>query len=682
MSSCPIALPHLHTLRLTRCVVGVLLALLLAGCAAQRHHDKGWELARQGLLTEALAEMEQASLLEPRSALYRLGVLQITQLQKNAEAAARRAAPLPTPEPPRTTEILPPHERQALRAETIRPALAERFRRPITIEFKDVSLQTVLDVIARSAGLNIVVDKDVRTDQKTSVYLRQSTVEKAIVMALMPQQLTYRALDDNTLLIYPNTSAKLKDYQPLQLRSYYLRHADVKAVAQAVKTLLKVRDVVTDEKLNLLLVRDTPDVLNLTDQLVTLQDLAEPEVMLEVEIVEVKRTRELNLGVRWPDQLGLSPLAGTAGEPVTLADLRRLSAATTAATLPPTTLRAGQTDIHTDILANPRIRSRNRDKARILIGERVPNITSTSTATGFVAESVTYVDVGLKLDVEPTISLAGEVIIRVGLEVSNIIGQVQSKQGSVAFQIGTRTAQTVLRLRDGESQVLAGLISDEDRSTRNKLPGMGELPVLGRLFGQHADNTSKTEIVLSITPRIVRGLQTPRADQQTLETGTENPSLPWPSTDSRVDPPLLAPEPPPPVAHRLSWTDPQPGSAGQTRASELRWTPAAVAAAAQSLSLMVGFDPVATQVLDVEPGPGLQSGSLSHRIDPAGRVLIQLQPAAGTTDTAITLVRLLWRANTDGAATPPWPLEQVLAHDAEGKPVPVIVPGTTAATRP
>lgn len=677
----------MRAMRPARCGVVVLLALLLAGCAAQRHHDKGWELARQGLLSEALAEMEQASQLEPRSAQYRLGVLQIMQLQKNAEEAARRAAPLPSAEPPHTTASLPARVGAPSRGESVRPALAKRFRQPITIEFKDVSLQTVLDVISRSAGLNIVVDKDVRTDQKTSVYLRQSTVEKAIVMALMPQQLTYRALDDNTLLVYPNTSAKLKDYQPLQLRSYYLRHADVKAVAQAVKTLLKVRDVVTDEKLNLLLVRDTPDVLNLTDQLVALQDLAEPEVMLEVEIVEVKRTRELNLGVRWPDQIGLSPLAGTAGEPVTLADLRRLSAATTAATLPPTTLRAGQTDIHTDILANPRIRSRNREKARILIGERVPNITSTSTATGFVAESVTYVDVGLKLDVEPTISLAGEVIIRVGLEVSNIIGQVQSKQGSVAFQIGTRTAQTVLRLRDGESQVLAGLISDEDRSTRNKLPGMGELPVLGRLFGQHADNTSKTEIVLSITPRIVRGLQTPHADHQTLETGTENPSLPWPSPGSRAEPPAAdPPQPttvePQPAAHRLSWADPQPGATGQTRQTELRWHPAAGAAVAQTLSLLVGFDPGATQVLGVEPGPGLLPGSLSHRIDPAGRVLLQLQPAATTAETAATLVRLLWRATTEGAAAPHWPVEQASAAGATGQPVPVIGPGSTADKQP
>lgn len=431
--------------------MAVLVAVMLAGCAARRHHEQGLELARQGRWTKALAEMQEASRLEPRSATYRLGVLQVQALQEAAatdkparpvqpaETAVVRAAPT-TPARPSPSKV--------------RPALAERFRQPITIEFKDVSLQTVLDVISRSAGLNIVVDKDVRTDQKTSVYLRQSTVEKAIVMALMPQQLTYRALDDNTVLVYPNTSAKLKDYQPLSLRSYYLRHADVKTVSQAVKTLLKARDVVADEKLNLLLVRDTPEVLELTDQLVALQDLAEPEVMLEVEIVEVKRSRELNMGVRWPDQLGLSPLSGAAGEAITLADLRRLNAARTAATLAPATIKAGQTDIDTDILANPRIRSRNREKARILIGERVPNITSTSTATGFVAESVTYVDVGLKLEVEPTISLAGDVIIRIGLEVSNIIGQVQSKQGSVAFQIGTRTAQTVLRLRDGESQVL------------------------------------------------------------------------------------------------------------------------------------------------------------------------------------------------------------------------------------
>lgn len=174
------------------------------------------------------------------------------------------------------------------------------------------------------------------------------------------------------------------------------------------------------------------------------------------------------------------------------------------------------------MLANPRIRVRNREKAKILIGDRVPNITTTTTATGFVAENILYVDVGLKLDVEPAIYLDDEVAIRLTLEVSTIVSQVQTKTGTLAYQIGTRTAATALRLKDGENQVLAGLINDEDRSNANKVPALGEIPLLGRLFGSQLDNAQKTEIVLSITPKLIRGIQRPNHEDGEFESGTES----------------------------------------------------------------------------------------------------------------------------------------------------------------
>jgi general secretion pathway protein D len=185
-------------------------------------------------------------------------------------------------------------------------------------------------------------------------------------------------------------------------------------------------------------------------------------------------------------------------------------------------VHARKQDSDANILANPRIRARNHEKAKILIGERVPNITTTATATGFVSESINYVDVGLKLDVEPSVYLDNDVAIKISLEVSNIVSQLQTKSGSIAYQIGTRTASTVLRLRDGENQVLAGLINDEDRRGANKLPFIGEIPVIGRLFGSSSDDNQKTEIVLSITPRIIRNIQRPEAALAEFKAGTDS----------------------------------------------------------------------------------------------------------------------------------------------------------------
>jgi general secretion pathway protein D len=182
-----------------------------------------------------------------------------------------------------------------------------------------------------------------------------------------------------------------------------------------------------------------------------------------------------------------------------------------------------QSDSSTSVLANPRIRVKNKGKARIHIGDRVPVITTTAAASGgFVSESVSYLDVGLKLEVEPLIHLEDEVAITVGLEVSNIAREIRSPTtATLTYQIGTRNATTSLRLRDGETQVLAGLISDEDRRTANRVPGIGEFPVVGRLFSSTRDSTAKTEIVLLITPRLQRTLTRPDARSLEFAAGTE-----------------------------------------------------------------------------------------------------------------------------------------------------------------
>ena len=174
------------------------------------------------------------------------------------------------------------------------------------------------------------------------------------------------------------------------------------------------------------------------------------------------------------------------------------------------------------ILANPRIRVMSRQKAKIHIGDKVPVITTTSTANVGVSQSVSYLDVGLKLDVEPTVYLDNDVGIKVGLEVSSIVNTIPGANGSLTYQIGSRTAETVLRLKDGETQILAGLINDEDRRSASKIPGLGDLPLLGHLFSTHHTEANKTEIILLITPHIVRNLTRLDADMSEFPAGTES----------------------------------------------------------------------------------------------------------------------------------------------------------------
>ena len=416
-------------------------------------------------------------------------------------------------------------------------ALKSSIKKPITLEFRDANMRSIFEVISRTANINFIFDKDVNPNLKSTLYIKNTSIEEAINLLLVTNQLEKRILNDNTILIYPNTPAKTKDYQELTVKSFYLANADVKQTLSMIKTILKTRDVFIDEKLNMLMMRDTPDVIRLAEKMIAAQDIAEPEVILDVEILEVKRSKLSELGIQYPNKLTvLSPSTlpttttsstGTAlvvntvstSAQLTLADLIGLNTKRIGISNPALNIRAEDSD--TSLLANPRIRVRNREKAKIHIGEKVPVITTTSSVNIGLAESVSYLDVGLKLDVEPNIYLENEVAIKIALEVSNIVREIKGTNGSLTYQVGTRNAATVLRLKDGETQALAGLISDEDRSSANKIPGLGDIPLLGRLFSSHRDEKTKTEIILLITPHIVRNLIKPETGMIEFLSGTD-----------------------------------------------------------------------------------------------------------------------------------------------------------------
>jgi general secretion pathway protein D len=436
---------------------------------------------------------------------------------------------------------------------TAKPAVtAVRLRppeKPISVDVRDIPLRGVFDVLQRLTTVNFIFDRDVRTDQRTSITVKDTTLDEVLRVVLLANQLEQKVLNERTVFIYPNTPQKLREHQELVVKAFYIANADVKQTANMIRTMVKTRDVFVDEKISLLVLKDTPSAIALAERLIAAQDLAEPEVMLEVEVLEVGRNRLLEIGLRHPDSVALS-LVGAAGTPGTVtlpewlnssSDIVRLSF-----TNPLFLLQLRQQDDSTTVLANPRIRVKNKEKARIHIGDRVPVITTTAAATGgFVSESVSYQEVGLKFGVEPLVYLEDEVGMKVELEVSNIAREVRGvSSNTLTYQIGTRNANTTLRLRDGETQVLAGLINDEDRRTANRVPGLGELPVLGRLFSHTRDSRGRTEIVLLITPRVVRGLARPDARSIEFAAGTEAAAGGRPTAVPTTIPPIPSVLPP------------------------------------------------------------------------------------------------------------------------------------------
>ncbi|ATD63208.1 general secretion pathway protein GspD [Janthinobacterium svalbardensis] len=498
-------------------------------------------LRQQGKLPEAQALYQQALVLDASNDVAQRGLAGVVQeerhrkLVQDAQASYQRGGEANIAQAQEALrQVLQerPAQREALALKSrigdaqakARPAggkLAAAYRKPVTLEFRDAPLRSVFDFISKVSGLNFVFDKEVDPALRATISVRDTSIEEAIAMLLGANQLEQSVTSDKSITIYPNTPQKVKDYQQLVVRTFFLANADVKTVAFSIKTLLKAKDVVTDERLGIIMLRDTPEMVRMAERIINVQDLADPEVMLEVEVLEVKRTRLMELGVRWPDQASLT-LAGVGSGlgGLKVADLHRINGDNINLGIGGVTLNANKTDSDSNILANPRIRVRNKEKAKILIGDRVPVITVT-TNNGVSSDSVNYIDVGLKLDVEPNVYLDDEVAIKINLEVSNVVKEVISKTGTQAYQIGTRSASTVLRLKDGETQVLAGLISDEDRGTANKVPGVGELPVLNRLFGSQKDDAMRSEIVLSITPRLLRSIRRPDLMTAEFNSGTE-----------------------------------------------------------------------------------------------------------------------------------------------------------------
>ncbi|HIV72316.1 MAG TPA: secretin and TonB N-terminal domain-containing protein [Candidatus Aquabacterium excrementipullorum] len=564
---------------LARAIVWSLAICLLAGCAAPELRQ-AQTLAQSGQHEAALAKLQQASEAHPDDTALRTAYIKqrdttvayLLYQAESARAAGRRGEvqsllerlELAAPGHPRAAwlrdEIARADRQQRLLAEAkdaldkkrwgaadaaLRAILAESpghsearwlqsqldeqradqtrkqgslqlatAGKTITLEFREAALRSVFETLARAANVNFVFDKDVRGDAKVTLFLRSTTVDEALRVILGTQQLGSKLLNGNTVLVFPNTAQKQRELLDTVTRSFYLVNADPKQAQTLIRTVAKTRDIFLDERLNMLVVRDTPEVMRLVERLVAGIDLPDPEVMLELEVMEVSSNKLTEIGVSWP-------ASANYGVPNSTADITSTSGLRWSAANPlaVATLR-GSVDA-TNLLANPKIRARNREKAKILLGEKLPVFTTTSTANVGVSASVSYLDVGLKVELEPQVQLDNDVTIKVALEVSSVTGKVTGPEDSLAYQVGTRQATTSLRLKDGETQILAGLIREEETRTSAGLPWIHEMPVLGRLFGKTSDTRNKTEVVLLVTPHVVRNISQGLMSSLPMTSGTD-----------------------------------------------------------------------------------------------------------------------------------------------------------------
>ncbi len=514
-------------------------------------------LLGKGELNEAETIYQRVLSIDPDNAQARLGASEVVRARQHEDALATARDAMERAEYDAARAALQPvlleNPRHAAALELNRqietarftngisnqiPELGSAYKKPVSLQFRDANLKMIFEAISKTSGLNILMDKEIKSDLKATIFVKQASVEDTINLLLMQNQLEKKVLNENTLYIYPATAAKLKEHQDLVVRTFQLTNADAKQMQTMLKTVLKAKDLFINEKTNSIIMRDTPEVVTLAAKLLAAQDMNEPEVMLEVEVMEISQSLLTELGLAYPSQVSF-----TIDDTIkTLRDWDKITHAKVNVTTGlGVTLNAKKTNGELNILANPRIRVRQHEKAKIHIGQRYPVITNTvtpSTGTPVVSETIQYVDLGLKLEVEPDIHLDGEVGIKTSLEISDLGKETFSGTGdkkSSAYSFLTRTASTVLRLKDGETQILGGLIDSKDNNDAVKVPGLGDIPLLGRLFSSHKHTNDKTELILAITPHIIRNIRQPDADLSSYWSGTEGTVRSRPLTVEKMD---------------------------------------------------------------------------------------------------------------------------------------------------
>nr|NIS40230.1 hypothetical protein [Desulfuromonadales bacterium] len=515
--------------------------------AAQEHLVRGLSHLEKENLAAAEKEFEQSFALDPSFTRAKQELKAVQKLRQQRERIAQAEQLFRARKYSRASENLKkilevdPENPQALtlmkKIRKSRGTLVDGHElevdssQPITLKFKEADIRDVFKILSRLSGINFIFDEDTRS-KRVTVFLEDATFSQSLQLLLKMNDLDKRVLNSNTIILFPKTREKQKQYHDQLIQVFYLSNIDAKKAVNMLRTMLQLRKIFVHDELNALVIRDSPDAIKLAEQILEAADRTDSEVVFELELIEVSHSNDLTLGARLSPYSVSAGLAKEGGSSIVNSALDSgtdtanlvsgLSDLKTFYTLPTATFNFAKTLGDSEILASPQIRVKNKGKAKVHIGSREPVITVTINGDQ-TSENVQYVDVGVKLDVEPVIQLDGGVTTKLNLEVSSVTGRQRSEStGTTVLTISTTNAQTELTLKDGEQTVIGGLIREEQSEDKNIVPLIGDLPLIGNLFTSHSKVKNKREILLSITPHIVKKVDLPSAGQASMWSGGED----------------------------------------------------------------------------------------------------------------------------------------------------------------
>ncbi len=499
--------------------------------ASQFHFRRGQKYQRVGEYEKALVEFRKALELDPTNQYAKSEFMKVKDILSGDEEAK---------------ETLEDIKKRVLR-DVKPPTLDPRSPEPIDLRFPEpVSVFDIYNALGKAFGINIVFDPELR-EEEISIELEDVTAEEALEILMQAVGHFYKVIDEHTILIAQDTPQNRKAYESLVMQVYFLSNADAKSLISLLRTLVDMRKVVAVEDLNAIAMRDTANKAKIAERLIGLIDKSKAEVVVDVELIQIDSQSLTELGVNLSSYSIVQGLdLGEEGGTVTISDIPNISRQWWSLTLPSFIYNFLKQNTNAEVLARPQLRISENEKATLHIGDKVPvpvtQFNTAQTVGGNIVPitSFQYQDVGIKIDITPRVHHNFEITLDVKIEVSNISGFVEGGGGQNLPRISTRKIETTIRLKDGETNLLAGLIRDDSTFSNTGVPGITEIPILGRLFSNSRRDSQRTELVLTLTPHIIRKPDITEEDLLPLWIGTER-NLSLRGFSPRVDSPVKGP---------------------------------------------------------------------------------------------------------------------------------------------
>jgi len=530
--------------------------------AASIRYAKGREEFNRGDYSAAMTDFQVAHVLDPSKDIYKQQV-EITTRKRDAQQVFNEGLQFERDNKPKFAKlayeralVLDPEESAyKVARDRVRGTLDNKpsgyelnlsSQRPFAFKFTGSGLKAVFQILTQLSGINFIFDEGVN-DLPVTIYLERTNFRQVLDLLCTMYKLGSTVLNEKTVLIYPKTTDKIKQYENMKTHTFHLNYMDAKKGINLIRSILPARKIYVNEESNSIVVRDTSATVDVIEKLLDANDMPDAEVLLDVEVIELndKNTKNVGLllsrygvdiagfdldsGLLLADRLSNAQQSDTTNAGIdSLVNVFTWNGYGGFVTVPSATYNFGKTVAKGEILSNPKIRVKNKEKAKFTVGTRVPITTTTTNGTvGGYSVNVQYVDVGVKLNAEPLIQLNNSVDIKLSLEVSAIVGQETLADGvTTVVTIGTRNLETVLSLKDGETSVMGGLKAKVNTDNQNKIYLLGDIPLIGPFISGNNSSNDKTEIVLAITPHLVRGLISPPATVASFMSGKEDdPSL-------------------------------------------------------------------------------------------------------------------------------------------------------------